>query len=587
MRLFLAIRMLEGKGRIMKRIAYKFAAVIMVIVVVALAALFILGDNIKQISAQSQNFMNHEVQEIDTVHVVYEDYLQIYAAMYAHINAKLSSVMDKKAEEIQAARAEMWQMMDGYKAEIDSEDIQAVYDNVENKLTAYDEVIDEILAASRSGDKEAANLLITNKLYSINDSITVNMDKLLSASESNLESGKITLQETAASSEKVVAVIAAVLVVMAIVITFISNWLIVVPIRKMADAIRGMIADIQDGRGDLTKRVPVQTKDEIAVLAQGVNQLLEILQGIIGGVIECGQEINAQQQNVNDVVEMTNHNAGEASSMMEELAAAMQEISATAASVNENTKNAEESTDSIMDKAVEGTAFAEEIKSRAQELQKRAQESRKSAEGMIRQLDAALTTSIEDSRRIEQINGLTDEILDIASKTNLLALNASIEAARAGDAGRGFAVVADEIRALADNSKETAGSIQAISDGVISAVVQLAENAKRLVEFVNEHVMPDYEELEKTGDKYLQDSITVDQIMRDIKGDMGTFGNLMGAVVESNDTITDSVQDSARNISEVVENITVLTDNMKEIMDVLARVSLAIRQLSEQTADFQ
>lgn len=571
----------------MKKIAYKFAAVIMVIVVVALLALFILENNVKQISSQSQGFINNEVEEINTVHAIYENYLQIYTAMYAHINTKLSAVMDKKAEEIQATRAKMWQEMADYESGITDEDTRAIYDTIKSKLNDYDAAVDEVIAASRSNDKETANLLITNKIYTINDSVTTNMPKLLEASENNVESGRAMLQATAAQSERLVYTISVILIILAVVITVISNVLIVVPIQRMAAAIKGMIADIQDGHGDLTKRVPVQTKDEIAVLAQGVNQLLDILQGMIGGVIKCGNGINEQQQNVSDVVEMTNRNADATSDMMDQLAAMMQEISATAISVNENTRNAEASADDIMNKAADGSTFAGEIKGRAEELQKRAQKSRQTAEMAIKELEGALTASIADSKQIEQINGLTDEILNIASKTNLLALNASIEAARAGEAGRGFAVVAEEIRVLADNSKETAGSIQEISEGVVAAVVRLAENANNLIKFIKEYVMPDYEALEKTGDNYLEDSINVDQIMQGIKNNLDIFRDLMRIVVESNDAIAGSVQDSTRNIADVAQNTTVLTDNMKEIMTVLNRVSTAVQDLSDQTADFQ
>lgn len=570
----------------MRKIAYKFAGAMIMMVAVALTALMILANTIMHISDQSQSFMNHEVAEIDTIHVINENYLQIYTAMYAHVNTKLSSIMDKKADQIRATRTEMWQKMKEYEAQIDSEEVQAVFDLVESKMTDYDNAIEEILAASRSGDKEAANLLITNKLYMLNDSIVTNMARLMSASEINLATGEVELEEAATRAQSGVKAAAIVLVIMAVAVTLISNKIIVAPIKKMAAEIEEMITDIQHGRGDLTKRVAVHTKDEISVLARGVNQFLGILHEMIDGVIVCGQEIDRQQQKVNDIAETTNRNAEETSSRMQGLAAAMQEISATAACVNDSTKNAEESADHIIDKAVEGTAYAAQIRSRAEELQRRAQENRQSAEGVIRHLDAALKVSIQNSRQIENINGLTDTILSVATKTNMLALNASIEAARAGEAGKGFVVVADEIRVLADSARETANNIQSISQGAIDAVKQLAENAKQMVSFVDEHVMPDYEVLEKTGEKYLEDSITVDQIMGGIRSDMEALGNLMQTVSESNDAIADNVHESARNISDVVGNTTLLTSSMGEILDALEQVSAAVRQLSEQTADF-
>lgn len=106
----------------------------------------------------------------------------------------------------------------------------------------------------------------------------------------------------------------------------------------------------------------------------------------------------------------------------------------------------------------------------------------------MEELSGVLEKSVKDSEKVSQINELTKVILDIASQTNLLALNASIEAARAGEAGKGFAVVAQEISALADNSRQTAGNIQIISNEVTEAVKSLAENAMQLHLFLPQFV---------------------------------------------------------------------------------------------------
>lgn len=570
----------------MKKIALKFASVIVILVAIALGALVILGSSIKQISAKSQSFMNNEVKEIDAVHGIYEDYLEIYADMYAHINTRLTSVMDKNAEQITTTRADMWERMDQYEAQITSQEALDVYNNVKEKLTSYDETVDMILEASRSGDKETANVLVTSNLFTINDSITLNMDKLLSFSEQNLDAGKTTLKKTAQEAENGILLVSLLLVAAALVILFISDRVIVVPIKRIAKSIQKLTRDIHEGHGDLSSRIPVDTRDEISTLAKGVNEFLDILQDMIGGVMECGREIDHQQRSVNTVVEQTNQNADKTLHTMEELASSMEEVSATATCVSESTVHAEESVGNVTKKAMDGTAFAEEIKNRARELQRMAKDSRESAGNMIKEFDRSLQSSIDDSRKIENINTLTADILSIASKTNLLALNASIEAARAGEAGKGFAVVAEEIRVLADNSKETAGNIQEISVEVVEAVKRLAGDANSLIEFMKERILPDYELLEKSGEQYLNDSVTVDDMMKDIREGMEEISETMQSVTESNNGIANNVQESAQSVVEVVSDTTTLAENMKEIISALEQVSGVIGHLSQQTACF-
>ena len=576
----------ERKNADMKKIGFKFAVAIMLLTLISIGALGILARSLTTITTSSQELMNNQVEKTDLIHSIYEDYLDMYMNMYAHVNTKLAAVMDKRSEEIYATREEMWQKMEAYESQITSEEAQTAYDTIKDRLVSFDQCVDSIIEASRKNDKEQANILITNNLSMLNDTIQLNMQKLLEYSAEELKTGKADLQLTAAESEGVILAAMILLVAAAVLVTIIAIRIIVVPIRRMDKVINKMIEDIHNGQGDLTSRVPVQTKDEISTLAKGVNEFLDILQDMIGGVISCGQEIEKQQQNVTAVVDKTNDNASETSSTMEELAASIEEVSSTVAYVNENTKQAEESVEMMIDKAVSGTQFAEEIRNRAQQLQKVAKDSRESAGTMIGEFDSMLQSSIEDSRKIENISNLTGDILSIASKTNLLALNASIEAARAGEAGRGFAVVADEIRVLADNSKETANNIQAISEEVVEAVTVLAENARSLIAFINERILPDYETMERTGEQYLNDSITVDRMMAQIRDSMEQIGGMMRTVVESNDNITGNVQESAQGVMGVVNNTTALADNMKDIIGALEQVSGVINHLSEQTACF-
>ncbi len=571
----------------MKKIGIKFASAIIVLALISIISLGLLANSMTAISQGSQDIMNNEVEKINLIHGIYEDYLEMYMNVYAHVNAKLLRTMDKRAEEILESRAQMWESMEAYKAKITSEEVQGVYDSLEGRLESFDTYVDAIIELSRAGDKERANNLIANNLGMLNNTIDNSMSDLLEFSDAELAEGKTYLQGKAESSYVLIVSVIVLLIVTAVLVMFIANRIIVVPIQKIAQVINGMIEDIHNNNGKLDARVPVQTKDEIATLAKGVNEFLDILQDVIGGVISCSDEINRQQLHVNEVVEETNQNASDTSATMEELAASMEEVSATVGYVSENTREAEASVGEMVDQAVSGTKFAEEIRSRAEELRKLAQESRATADGMIKQFDVSLNESIEDSKQIEKIGNLTADILSIASKTNLLALNASIEAARAGEAGKGFAVVADEIRQLADNSKQTAGNIQQISEGVVAAVMALAENAGNLVKFINERVMPDYEILERTGEQYLNDSITVDRMMGEMRDSMENIGSMMRSVAESNENITSNVRESAQGVGGVVDNTAALADNMKGIVEALNQVSDVVSHLSEQTACFE
>ncbi|MDD7148625.1 MAG: methyl-accepting chemotaxis protein [Lachnospiraceae bacterium] len=571
----------------MKRVGYKFASVIVLLVGISLAALVLLSNNIRTVSEQSQAIMNGEVVEINMVREIYGCYLEIYNNTYAHLDTKLASTMEGYETKITEQEETMWALMDEYATMIDQPEVQSTYDVLREKLTAFCNSVDTIIDASKTNDKEMAQIYLTNTLGTINSLLHTNMMQLIEYSQRDLDAGQAHLDEVTAQTEVAVVVVVVVLLIASVVIMIVALRTIVTPIRKIAGVMSEITEDINRKEGDLSKRVPVLTKDEIAALANGVNQFMEILQGMIGGVVACGQEIDAQQRNVNNVVAKANESAENTSSIMEELAASMEEVAASVANVNESTRQAEESVEEVTKKTVDGSSFADEIKIRAEEVQRRAKESRESAGAMIAEFDVALQTSIEESRQIDSINNLTADILKIAGQTNLLALNASIEAARAGESGRGFAVVADEIRVLADNSTQTANNIKKISAGVIGAVNKLADNARKLLEFMNQRVLPDYGILEDTGEQYVKDTVTFEEMMMQIKVAAESLNEIMGTTASAMEDISVTVHDSAQGISNVVENTTELAQEMQDITDALEAVSGVVGELADQTSSFK
>lgn len=254
------------------------------------------------------------------------------------------------------------------------------------------------------------------------------------------------------------------------------------PAKESGVLLQTIINRIDNDEGDLTERIPVRTKDEIGQMTSGINRFLEQLQNIIHRLKQESEQMAKSAQTIQQKISVSNESADSVSATMEEMAASMEEISATLGQLATGSSDVRNEISAMMDKVNDGVNLVVDIKDRAQNMHQDTMESKETAGRVITDIRQTLETAVEESGSVEQINELTGEILNIASKTNLLALNASIEAARAGEAGKGFAVVADEIRVLADNSRDTASSIQSISDDVTRAVKQLAESSVNLVE---------------------------------------------------------------------------------------------------------
>ena len=227
------------------------------------------------------------------------------------------------------------------------------------------------------------------------------------------------------------------------------------------------------------------------------------------------------------------------------------------------------------------------MKERANGIKVLAMNSKSESERITSSLETVLRSSMESSKNVNSIQNLTDEILSITSQTNLLALNASIEAARAGEAGKGFAVVADEIRVLADNSRNTANSIQQISNDVISCVKEMAEASGKLLEFVNTNVLEDYDRFVSASMKYLSDADTMESMMSEFYDKSTELSRGSQNVNSGICQISQAIGDENVKISNLSEIMQELSANMEEIQDCTAVNDEVSNDLKKEIARFK
>lgn len=345
----------------------------------------------------------------------------------------------------------------------------------------------------------------------------------------------------------------------------IVNRTIAKPAKNASNHLSGIVDKMTNNQGDLTQRIPVKSNDEIGQLVNGINGFMENLQNLMRKVQEESAKMIDSSNEVGNQVGESNRSALNVSAATEQLAASMQEIASTLDQIASGSTRILEQISSMSESADNGAEQMSSIKTRAQTMQKQTVESKAHSVEIFHEVGTVLQSAVEESRSVEKINELTGNILDIASQTNLLALNASIEAARAGEAGKGFAVVADEIRVLADNSRDTANDIQNISNLVIGAVEKLASNASKLLDYVNEGVMKDYDAIVDIVNQYQNDADVMSGILNEFAQQSSEITNTMKSMNEGINNISLTVDESAKGVTGVAEDASNLVNAISQI----------------------
>ncbi len=357
-------------------------------------------------------------------------------------------------------------------------------------------------------------------------------------------------------------------------------------VNLIADEINDIIDNIRNHKGDLTVRVQTQTSSELVHIKDGFNHFIETLQVILKEVKEGTVTLTESSENMTTQIQLASDNITNTSAALEELSASMQNVSDTASVMNEKLGDVKDATDSINEGVEDGTAKAEEIRAEAIEIKEGAQNKKDNTGTKMEELSSVLEKSVKDSEKVAQINELTNVILDIASQTNLLALNASIEAARAGEAGKGFAVVAEEISSLAENSRQTAGNIQNISNEVTEAVKALADNAMQVLEFINTTVLSDYDAYVETGEKYEETAKFINDMLDGIANQTQYLNSIMGEMASSVSSISESVSQASGAINQSAENSQYIVDEITGISSAMDTNNNVTEKLSDSTKQF-
>jgi methyl-accepting chemotaxis protein len=323
-----------------------------------------------------------------------------------------------------------------------------------------DGAVQPAVVALRRGDREAASGILLNPE---NRQVMIKVREHLAALQGMQNKSGDALYAAAVQRGFILNWASVGVFFAAALILGIFSWLTIGAIRRPVEGMRTALLQAQL-ENDLTQRVKVTGKDEVSEMARAFNALMDSLQATLNQVRTDAQEVSTAATQMASASSQITESSRIQSESAASTAAAVEEVTVSINQVADNTRETRNVSEQAAELSIQGEksarAAAEQMLGTAQSV------------GLSMQLIERL------SQRSHEISGIVKVIRDIAEQTNLLALNAAIEAARAGEQGRGFAVVADEVRKLAERTSTSTSEISGMIDAIQGEVARAVENLK-------------------------------------------------------------------------------------------------------------
>ncbi len=509
--------------------------------VVALISNALSAFSINNVNSNASKIVDNYMVGSETLQNIRRTTTNIHKMALSHIVATDYNTMITVVAQIKEEEKTLESYLKEYKNYV-TEDEEAIYAQLLENYDSFKHALVYLVCASADSKTQDAYAYANGDVARFGSAIESNTDELYEAISERTAGARQKLSFVYIISLIIaVATISACLILVLAAIRIIKKY-VITPIKATVDTLQESSQKLDEVTGEVLKRT--RTSGESA---GGLSTLAGSLSRAIQKVANNAVIINSSAADIK----------GDVRDMAEECSAIMDYSSAMKIRANDMEAAAQTNTEVIQKKAADILEVLEE--------------------------------AIENSKSVNQVNKLTKDIVEISSTTNLIALNASIEAVRAGEAGKGFAVVAAEIKSLASSCSETAGRIQEVNQVVTNAVHNLSKHSQDMADYLSETILTEFQEFVHSGRQYKEDADYVKEVIDAFNSRTDRLRNSMTEIADSIESITKAIDDGAAGINGVADSTKSLVGDMADItgrMDTNREIVEELKKQMEVFADF-
>lgn len=533
------------------KIALPFVITAVALVVIGLFAV----STVRNLVSDTDNIADTYLPSVSEILNGDRDLYQALVAQMAYVDAQSNN--EDGANYLASFDENAGQALDRFNTAVGRLEGTGVSDVARGFDAAYERWLgsaQRVLELAETGDPEQARTLAASETNNLFDNLRNYFDEVGAHADARAQIRAGEASSEGQSSSVTILLITAVAILISIGLFAVFLKMIISSIA----ALRDQLDNIAQGEGDLTQRIPVEMDDDLGKLAKSFNLVLENLQSMIGSIQQLTRELGTGATDLaraakdnNDGVTRQTDSISMVATAINEMQSAIEEVAGNASRAAEITRDAEE----------KGKNGARIIRNSSEQVHRLAAQISKAVE-VIRKLS-------DDS---DNITSVLDVIRGIAEQTNLLALNAAIEAARAGEQGRGFAVVADEVRTLAQRTGQSTEDIQKMITTLQAGVADIVS------------VM-------ETGSKEASET---EKLATDAESELKAILEAMANIADVNTSVASATEEQTQVVDEINRSITEINDlatesasRSRDIDGISESLEGYARELESQTGRFR